>query len=399
MQRTRPLLFSPPLNPRRDLRSPCLYPPRTPAAGWFFLPFFGLLLLAGLQAGWTAEEEEFFGPARVASRLLILEDEAAIGPQSQVNTLVVQQMVDTLIMKLTGRNSPAVAWRSLLSPGDIVGIKVSASGRTVSGTRLATALAVVRGLRAAGFSREQIIIWDRSLEDLLAAGFRPDDPDYQLESIESGDGFDEENYVIAPLLGRLIFGDHQFAVRDELEWARLGGGRTQKSNRSHWAKILTRKITRVIHLPSLQDSFHGGLNGALSGMTLHNLDNWRRFTSPPGAGDLYLAEAYASDTVQGKVVVTLMDALFLQYAGGPFPAPAHVLPFYTLMISYDPVALDAVARAWLDEARVTHGLPPLDESSGYIEVAEALGLGFANKENHRTERVQRTSPAGGAMYR
>jgi hypothetical protein len=346
-----------------------------------------------------AAEEEFVGPARVASRLLLLEDESAIGPQFQVNARVVQQMVDRLITKLTGRSSAAVAWRSLLSPTDVIGLKVSTAGRTVSGTRLATALAVVQGLRAAGFPREQIVVWDRSMEDLLAAGFRENDPDYVLEAIEGGEGFDEENYVTAPLLGRLIFGDQQFALRDELEWARLGGGRTQVSNRSHWARVLSRRITRVIHIPSLQDSFHLGVNGALGGMTVHNLDNWRRFTSPPGAGDLYLAEAYASEMVQDKVVLTLLDALFLQYAGGPFPAPAHVLPFFTLVMSYDPVAIDATARLWLDEARVTHGLPPLDESSGYIEVAEALGLGFADKNYHRTERIHRAPDAGGAIIR
>ena len=71
-------------------------------------------------------------------------------------------------------HSVAEAWRSLVSPEDKVGIKVSASGRSVSGTNPEVVDAIVDGLVEAGVSPRNIIVWDKSIEDLLAAGYKKD---------------------------------------------------------------------------------------------------------------------------------------------------------------------------------------------------------------------------------
>lgn len=364
---------------------------------------YGLTFLAALaglssalaQATNTAEPGIDF-PALVASRVLFAEEQSALGSGGRVQQPVVEEMFDRLLRALTGRQSVTEAWLSLVSPGqDTVGIKVSSAGRRLSGTRPEVVLAVVRGLRRAGFPRDRIIVWDREREDLLAAGFSEKHPDYTLRWIDEREGFDPEVSTTSPVLGRLIYGDRQFVVRDRENWTSAVFSGQQFSSKSHFARVLTQEVTKVIHIPALQDSFLTGLHGALAGMILPNIDNWRRFTGPPSFGDPHLAELYFSPHIASKVVFTLMDGLFMQYAGGPFPSPAETVENFTLFLSYDPVAIDAVARRFLDEERKLRRLPPLGPLTGYLESAEIMGLGLADEKKIQLREVPRGAPGGG----
>jgi len=313
----------------------------------------------------------------VSSRILFVHEPSVRKPEGGFREEVVRSMVDCLLMKLTGRRNAKDAWQTLLNPAEVVGIKVSASGGPTGGTRVETILAVVRSLREAGFSRNQIIVWDKNREELSTLGLREDDPDYRLAWIDAKTGYDTQNHVTAPVLGKLIWGDKKFAESGSLRFSDMAMGSTQLSNQSFFSRVLVREVTRVVHLPSLQDSYHTGINGAIAGMTLGNLDNWRRFVKPPSFGDPFLAEIYAMPQIANKMVFTLLDGLNLQYAGGPFPNPGATLAHSTLFISYDPVALDATARRLINEARAEVRLPDVNAQSAYIETAAAMGLGVA----------------------
>ena len=89
----------------------------------------------------------------------------------QPNDAVVQAMVDCGVTNLTGNASVAEAWRSLVAPQEIVGLKVFSEPGMLSGTRPAVVAAVIRGLLAAGLPAKNIIIWDKHDADLRAAGF------------------------------------------------------------------------------------------------------------------------------------------------------------------------------------------------------------------------------------
>jgi len=351
-----------------------------------FLRSLGLLIflwVAALPVKLLGQDEFSI----VGSRVLYVMDPHCLEPGGEVRAEAVDRMVNSLLIGLTGRPTATSAWKSLLHEDEVVGIKVSASGQKASGTRLATVMAVVRGLRAAGFSREQIVVWDRNRQDLLASGFSESSPDYELQWIDPADGYDEESPVSAPILGKLIWGDSKFVPRSQQRFADLAGGTHQLSSQSYVSNVLSRKVTRVIHIPSLQDSFLTGINGALAGMVLHNLDNWRRFTTAPFFGDPYLAEIYATEVISGKVVLTLLDGLFLQFAGGPFPNPAQTVENFTIFASYDPVALDATARRLINEVRAEHRLPDVNSQSGYIESAALLGLGVEGEDKILMRRI------------
>jgi uncharacterized protein (DUF362 family) len=318
------------------------------------------------------------GPAAVPapkSEVFYAMDATALGPGRVVNRATVRRMVDSLVCQLTGQRTAAGAWRTMVTPADRVGIKVAASGRAVSGTNPEVVLAVAEGLVEAGVPAKNIIVWDRNREDLLAAGYDPKSRFYTLESIDPRTGYDPKAQVSAPVVGKLIWGDSKFGEKKVSRFSDLLVNTEQLSSTSFYAKILSTGVTKVINIPSLTDSFMTGINGALANMTLTNLDNWRRFGKTAAEGDSYIAEIYADPIIRDKVVLTLLDGLVLQYAGGPFPDGNFAVDYFSLFASRDPVAIDATAVRLIEELRLAHKMPSIRTMSSYVEAAEMLGLG------------------------
>ena len=318
---------------------------------------------------------------------------ASLRVPSGVSPAVVRRMVDQVVCAAAKKSTPAAAWASLVKPTDRVGIKVAASGGASGGTRPAVVEAIALGLASAGVRPSNILVWDRNLDELLAAGFSQKSPLYRLRWTDPASGYDKKSLVTAPVLGRLIWGDSQFGSREGSSMADVLSTGEQLSSTSHWAKILTSEVDKIVNAPSLQDSSFTGIHGAIANMTLPNLDNWRRFTRAPEHGDPYLAEIYADEMIRDKVVLTILDALLLQYAGGPFPNPGFLLEYHTIFASLDPVAIDATSLRLLDENRAPSKLPSLEKMTRWLEAAHALGLG--EFEENRIDLVRvgvRTDP-------
>ena len=319
-------------------------------------------------------------------------DTSSLTDSRKVNAGVVRRMVNTLVMRVTGRPDPGSAWASLVSKKDRVGIKVAASGGAISGTHPEVVDAIVDGLAAAGVPPSNIIVWDRNQTDLLSAGYRSDGGRYQLRWVDPIKGYDRKSQVTAPVLGRLIWGDSGFGDKIGTRLADVLGNGDQLSSKSCYANVLSSQVTKVINVPTLSDSFLTGINGALANMTIPNLDNWRRFTRPPAYGDPYLAEVYADSIIRDKVVLTIMDGLVMQYAGGPAPNPGFLLDHLTIFASRDPVAVDATAARLIDEARKPSKLPSVLPMVDWLESAETIGLGKQREQDIDLVRVGMESP-------
>jgi len=312
---------------------------------------------------------------------------SSLGARRIPNAGVVRRMVDNLVCAATGQPNPAAAWASLVKPTDRVGIKVAASGGAVSGTHPAVVKAIAAGLVSAGVPPANIIVWDRNLDDLLAAGFSKNDPLYRLRWVDTATGYDMKSQLTAPVIGRLIYGDSSFGNRTGSRIEDILAGGEQLSSTSYYAKVLSREVDKVINVPSLTDSFLTGINGALANMVLANLDNWRRFTRPPDFGDPYLAEIYADAMIYDKVVLTILDALVLQYAGGPFPNPGFLSDQHSICISRDPVAIDSTATRLVNENRIPSKLPSLEKTTLWLESAANLQLGKNREDDIELIRI------------
>jgi len=298
-----------------------------------------------------------------------------------VNPRVVREMVNRLVLAVTGQSDVGKAWASLVSPNDRVGIKICAAGGELFTTHHAIVNAIVAGLAAAGHPRSGIIVWDRSLAGIKEAGYRPATDGYQVKAIAPHDGYDAKAVVSAPLVGKLVWGDFDYV--GDIGKMPLFADADATSNVSHFSKIISNEVDKVINVPVMSVSETNGIAGCIYNMTIPNIDNWRRFAQGSRFGAESLAEIYSNPLIANKVVFNLMDGLMGQYAGGPQPQPNYALHHATLYASTDPVALDTIALKRLEEWRKRRSLRPVGPVAAYIDFAGQLGLG-----NSATNRIE-----------
>lgn len=323
------------------------------------------------------------------SLVFVAHDPEAI-TQFHVNARVVRGMVDRLVTAATGQPDVARAWASLVSPNDTVGIKISAAGGELFTTHHQVVTAIIDGLVAAGQSRNRIIVWDRSLEEVRQAGYDPASGGYQLRSIPPRGGYDAKAIFTAPVLGKLIWGDLEYRA-DPGKTVPLSDNENT-SNVSHFSKIIANDVTKIINVPVMSNTEANGIAGCLYNVTIPNVDNWRRFTQGIGFGAAAIAELYADPHVGNKVVFNLMDGLVAQYAGGPESQPNYSIHHATLYASKDPVAIDAVALKKLEQWRVRSSLPALDQMAAYVKAAGQIGLGNNAADRIEIRNVGRVPP-------
>ncbi|MEX1044777.1 MAG: DUF362 domain-containing protein [Chthoniobacterales bacterium] len=283
---------------------------------------------------------------------------------------MVRRMVDEVVMAAAARPGLAEAWRVFVQPQDRVGIKVSATAAPLSSTHPAVVAAVAEGLVAAGVEPRRIVIWDRSARDLERAGYGELARRFRVVGTDRAGGYSEKETVTAAVMGKLISGDRGFDAQKK----------APTSSKSHLSSVLIDEVDKVIHVPSLTDSVFAGLHGALAGMVLDNLDNWRRLARAPHYGDPFLPELYADPRLGGKVVLTILDALRPQYGGGPFPGAEFKTNYGAIFASRDAVAIDVTGLRLLDNFREEAGMTLLAGKIHWPGTAAMLGLGTADEE-------------------
>jgi len=298
---------------------------------------------------------------------------------------IVRAMVNRLVLAVTGQPDLPRAWGSLVSPNDKVGIKICAAGGELFTTHRDIVNAIVDGLVAAGHSRNSIIVWDRSLGGIKDAGYRPDAEGYQMRSIAPRDGYDPKAIFTAPITGKLIWGDLEF--RSDRGQIPLLSDQEQTSDESHFARIVSSEVTKIINVPVMSDSSSNGIVGCLYNVTLPNIDNWRRFAQGSPFGRAIIADIYRHPMIGPKVVLNIMDGLIAEYAGGPQSQPNYAVHHATILASKDPVAIDAMAVRQIEEWRKTARLPAITPLAIHVQAAAQLGIG--NAEAIEVRNVER----------
>lgn len=312
-------------------------------------------------------------PAPAISAVYFAQSADAVDRYEE-NAAITRRMVDRLVMDVTGQDSVAGAWRTLVSPNDRVGIKVATAGAPYCSSHPGVVEAIVAGLEQAGIPRKKVIVWDRDPEMLKRAGF-DGRGGYSVQAIDPPRGYDREATFTAAVLGKLIWGDLLFREKVRRPDGKRASESEQLSSTSHLATILTRGVTKIINVPVLSEEAGCGVAGALYNMTVPNVDNWRRFLTLDAENTESIASLYADERIAPKVVLHIMDALVAQYAGGPRFQPNYAFAHGTIYASRDPVALDSIGLRKLDEWRKLAKFAPIGARANWLQSAEQLGVG------------------------
>jgi uncharacterized protein (DUF362 family) len=143
------------------------------------------------------------------------------------------------------------------------------------------------------------------------------------------------------------------------------------------SRILTEHVEGNINLAVLKDHSIAGMSAGLKNMygAIHNPNKYHANGCDP-----YCAQVNALGPIKRTQRLTIIDATWVQYQGGPGYIAEFLAWFGGLVVSTDAVAADRIGLRILDQLRQTNGQRPLQEAGRpvrYLDTAARLGLGVA----------------------
>jgi uncharacterized protein (DUF362 family) len=283
----------------------------------------------GAGSGLLAPAEQAAPLAK--SRVVVARDPLLRGAGSTVDSRRIQALLDRAMQSLFDRgassDAPLAAWRKLVRPGDRVGLKVNSLGGRAISTNLALVDAICECLQQAGVKAPDIVVWDRDSAEMEHAGFHIAIGGNRVQCY----GTDRVDY--------------------EEDLAMYG------SVGSRLSKVLTRNSSILINVPVLKDHDGAGVTIALKNMygVIHNPNKYH-----PNGCDPYIADLNMLPEIRSRMRLTICDATTAMYEGGPAFKPEHSWKCNALLVSEDPVALDATGWQIIERKRAQMGLKTLE---------------------------------------
>src|SRR5688572_9405874 len=179
-------------------------------------------------------------------------------------------------------------------------------------------------------------------------------------------GFDESQFYETALLGKLVYGDHEFGKKGD-----------EVGRRSYVSSLVTSNMTKIINVPPLLNHNLAGVVGCLHGLAMGSIDNTLRFESDPDRLATAIPEIFVLEPIADKVVLNVVDALISQYQGEERTLYHYSTILNELWFSRDPVALDIRSITELSKQRRNAEAPPLRTNLEIFNNAALLDLGVA----------------------
>lgn len=320
--------------------------------------FAGAMLMGGAGAGeGRASNAPLRGSALEGkSKVVVSRDAQLRKAGSSVDSDRLLRILDRALQTLYDRDSPVDAWKRVVRPGEVVGLKVNCLAGKGNSTRVELVEAICERLQQVGV--KDIVIWDRLNADLESARFR---------IVERGPGV-------------RCFGNDTLGFEEELAiYGSVG---------SLLSRTLTQVCDAVINLPVLKDHGIAGVTIALKSMfgAIHNPNKYHL-----DVGDPYVADVNMLPPIRRKVRLTICDATTAQYEGGPSYMPQWTWPYNGLLAATDPVALDHTGWQIIEKKRAAMGMKPLKElkrEPTYISTAADSQHRLGTNDSRRIQLVE-----------
>lgn len=272
-------------------------------------------------------------PTTDKSRVVIVRH-AGVWTASGPDPALVLQMLDEGVRTLTGSGDVLAVWRTILEGSAKVLLKVNCIAYG-GPTQPTVTYAVAQRLQDVGIQPENILVFDRTDHELASAGYALNDAGPGVRCHGSrGTGTDA------------ILSQAHIQFYQELD-----------------------ACDAIINLPIPKQ--HGGAGISIA------LKNHYGSVNRPGAlhanwCDPAIAELNAQPNILGKTRLIVGTALNISPGDWNRPVPENAL-----LLSFDPVAHDTVARDMLVRGRQLLGLDTrlLVEGARHLQTAQALGVG------------------------
>jgi uncharacterized protein (DUF362 family) len=284
--------------------------------------------------------------ARKESKVVIVRSKRVFKRLPHPDKEELAKMLDKGVMLLTGEKDPKRAWEKLFSSDERIGIKPNGLGGATCATSKELIELCIERLTGIGIKAENIYLWEQNPNFIRNCGFevRPKGPGVRVLNVQE------------------TFGN---VVR-------------QGSFRGRVTRIITNYVDAIINMPIIKDHNIAGITGALKNH-YGSIDN--PMAHHANNCDPYIADLNSLPAIKKKTRLIIGDALRPLCEGGPSDKPQFRWIYGGIILSYDPVAHDAVAARIIQERRKELSLPPLERVGRppkHIETAARKGLGIAD---------------------
>ncbi len=189
----------------------------------------------------------------------------------------------------------------------------------------------------AGVSENNTVVWERSNRELKEAGYT----------------------LNASFSGRRCLGTDTNGVGYSSEFYTSGEVNSLVTG------VLTEIVDVNINLPILKDHSLAGMSAGLKNMygAIHNPNKYHGDNCNP-----FCAHVSDLEPIRTKNRLTVLDAIRVQYNGGPGFVGSYVYHWGGLVMSEDPVACDSVGLQILEDIRKTQGVAAIGKSRSSGEI-------------------------------
>lgn len=297
----------------------------------------------------------------------------------------IEAMMRRGMAELTGQSDWGAAWKQLVQPGEVVGIKLNPVGGPLVMSDATVVHQIVSGLNAAGIPNKDIVLYDRYRDQFLQRGFdkwmlpgmRWSSASATYDGVQQSiEGYDPEHYMEMALA---------LPGRDPDDPAQ---------RRSYAARFITKEVDKLINLCMLKDHQSAGVTLSLKNLSHGLVNNVARShaTKSLNTCGAFIPAVVSMPVIRRKAVLHVLDGVKGLWHGGPSARPQFVWEHKAMYFATDPVALDRIGWEVLDEERLRRGREKLahelpDEFSTFVrkqpehvELAGALGLGEWERE-------------------
>jgi uncharacterized protein (DUF362 family) len=265
------------------------------------------------------------------SKVVIIRSNKAINSSKKIDSSVLSEMIKRGLSAFSGDSDFRDAIRKYYSPRDVLGLKVNCLAGKGASTHPEVALGFAGLLKESGIKDKNIIVWDRSNDELEEVGFPLNFNNDGLRCF----GTDTEGIGYSS---------------DLYEHLNIG---------SLLSKILLNYTNVQVNLPTLKDHGLSGVSCALKNFygAINNPNKYHEDGCDP-----FVADLNALPEIKDQNRLIICDALTIQYKGGPSYHPLWNEEYRGILISSDPVALDFIGSQIINQLRQKKGIPSLEKS-------------------------------------
>lgn len=315
-------------------------------------------------------------PGKYPGKVVHIHDEKSV--ENEVfNQDVINTMIASGMLALTGEKSLKKAWRQFVKPGEIIGLKLN----PVAGRPLSTSHEVVRvvinQLKDAGIKESNIVLFDRREFQLHETGFTPEAyPGIKITGTErkdkEGSYYDKEGKLYGE---SMIDKDWVYRANVEMKYDEYTlPFMINEGEESYFSKIVTKEVDKIINIPILKNA-GANVTLCLKNLAFGCISNTSRLHAR--LWNQTVAEVPAFPPIRDKVVLNIVDGIKGCYNGGPGANPQFFTFYKDILIGTDPVAVDRIGYDIVIKKRIEMGIQKVDTGSGIVtlKMANEMGLG------------------------